>query len=164
MSQNRHLLRIMVMQSLFESLFRTQLSLDEILERHIAGFEAKPVKTPIKGIEIVDPQGKVLSDDAKAFAKALLANVVAHEAESIELITKNAPEWPFKDLPFIEQAILKIGVTELVHPLHDVPAAVAINEAIELAKEYGSDNSGKFINGVLSSIFKNKLNGKEARA
>lgn len=163
MSQNRHLLRTMVMQCLFESIFRAQMSVDAILERHIVNFEAKPIAHEIKGLAEVITKSKVLSAEAKEFAKALLTNVKIHEKETIELITEYAPEWPFKDLPFIEQAILKIGVTELMHPLNDVPPAVAINEAIELAKEYGSDKSGPFVNGVLSSIFKNKLNGKEAR-
>ncbi len=149
MSKNRHLLRIVVMQTLFESIFREKMPLPEILERHFAEFEAKEKK--------LDP-------DSQKFALDLLMGAKEHEEESIKLISKYAAEWPFNELPNVEQAILKIGVFELMHGGQDVPPPVAINEAIELAKEYGSDNSGKFVNGVLSSIFKQELHASDNKA
>lgn len=148
MSKNRHLLRIVVMQTLFESLFRSQ-TLVEILNRHFAAFDAKE---------------KPLDPDSQQFALSLLQGAQEHEEESMALVSKYAAEWPFRELPSIEQAILKIAVFELMHGGKDVPAPVAINEAIELAKEYGSDNSGKFVNGVLSSIFKQELHGGDKQA
>ena len=149
MSKNRHLLRILVMQALFESFFREHAAVEEILDRHFATFEDKD---------------RVIDEDSKDFARQLLRASQSYTPETIALVTKYAPEWAFQELPVIEQAILKIAVFELMQKNKDIPAPVAINEAIELAKEYGSDNSGKFINGVLSSIFKNELHGDETRS
>lgn len=149
MSKNRHLLRTLVMQSLFESSFRPKLPLADILERHFVSFDQKE---------------KPIDEESRKFARSLLKNSIDHAEETQAMVTKYAPEWAFRDLPVIEQAILQIAVFELVHCSKDIPAPVAINEAIELAKEYGSDNSSKFINGVLSSIFKHELDGKETRA
>ncbi|MBI4836470.1 MAG: transcription antitermination factor NusB [Candidatus Abawacabacteria bacterium] len=149
MSQNRHLLRIFVMQTLFESKFRPELKIDDILLRHMNEYSE---------------QKKALSEDSKVFALNLLGNTQACEEKSIQLVSQYATEWAFAELPIIEQAILKLAVSELLMPQKGVPAAVAINEAIELAKEYGSDNSGKFINGVLSSIFKQELHGQSTNS
>ena len=69
-----------------------------------------------------------------------------------KLIKKHAPEWPLDKMNTVERVILTLGICELLYPEKDVPVNVAINESIELAKAYGDDNSGKFINGVLNSV------------
>lgn len=143
MSANRHLLRILVMQSLFESRFRPKLDPNTILQRNLHETLAKQDK--------LDPAGQ-------SFAEQLFAGAQQNEKNCITLVAKYAPSWPFNELASIDQAILKIAIYELYDCKDTVPPLVAINEAVELAKEFGNDNSGKFINGVLSSIFKNELN------
>lgn len=143
MSANRHLLRILVMQSLFESNFRAQLSPESILRRNLEETLAK------KG---------ALDKNSEEFALKLFQGAQEKQPLCAELVAKYAPSWPFAELAFIDQSILKIAIFELLFCKDDVPPLVAINEAVELAKEFGTDNSGKFINGVLSSIFKQELN------
>lgn len=143
MSTNRHLLRILVMQSIFERNFQPKVALKQIFERNL---------------EDVAKQKNGFDEKKVQFAYDLLKGVEEKDAKIVELITKYAPEWPFSELPYIDQAILKIAVFELLFAKEPTPKAVAIDEAIELAKEYGNDNSSKFINGVLSSISKKELN------
>jgi len=89
------------------------------------------------------------------FAKNLLKGILDNRDEIIKLIEKHAPEWPFDKISPVDRVILELGIYELV--LDDtIPDLVAINEAIEIAKEFGQDNSSKFINGVLSAILDNK--------
>jgi N utilization substance protein B len=143
MSANRHLLRILVMQSLFESNFRAQLSPESILRRNLEETLAK------KG---------ALDKSSEDFALKIFTGALEKQPLTAELVAKYAPSWPFVELAFIDQSILKIAIFELLFCKDDVPPLVAINEAVELAKEFGTDNSAKFINGVLSSIFKQEHN------
>lgn len=85
------------------------------------------------------------------FAYALLEGVLRHEEEINKVIEEKAPEWPLPKIAPLDRAILRIGIYELLFA-EDIPPLVAINEAVELAKEFGGDNSSKFINGVLSTI------------
>ena len=72
-----------------------------------------------------------------------------------EIITVSAPEWPIEKLPMVDRNVLRIGLFELLYAdRNEVPPRVAINEAIELAKNYGGINSGKFINGVLGTVYR----------
>lgn len=72
------------------------------------------------------------------------------------LITESAPEWPIEQITNVDRAVLRLGIYELkFSPAEDVPPKVAINESIELAKTFGGASSGKFINGVLGTIYKN---------
>ena len=71
-----------------------------------------------------------------------------------QIITKHAPDWPLEKIASHDRAVLYLGVYELMYT--DVPPAVVINEAVELAKEFGGDRSSKFINGVLSSVNRSK--------
>ncbi len=143
MSANRHLLRILVMQSLFESGFRPQLAPQTIMQRNL---------------DATSTQKKPIDDAGRIFAQALFAGAAEHQSLAAELTAKYAPSWPFNELAPIDRAILQIATHELFFCKDNVPPLVAINEAVELAKEFGTDNSGKFINGVLSSIFKHELN------
>lgn len=89
----------------------------------------------------------------QGFMEHLLREVFANKAKIDEYIVKYAPEWPLEQITTVDRNILRIGVCELVFS-PDVPSKVAINEAIELAKTFGGQASGKFVNGVLGAIYK----------
>jgi N utilization substance protein B len=132
----RHLARSIIMQSLYEWDFhRQKRDLAEILKRNLEEF----------GPGIDD------SEFVWRTAKGVLANV----ANLNKIIEKAAPEWPLEQISMTDRNILRIGVYELLFAdPEEVPAKVAINEAIELAKNYGGPNSGKFVNGVLGTIYR----------
>jgi N utilization substance protein B len=71
----------------------------------------------------------------------------------VAIVAKTAPEWPIAQIPAVDRNILRLGVYELLF-LRQIPPKVAINEAVELAKTYGGENSGKFVNGVLGTLYK----------
>ncbi len=88
-------------------------------------------------------------------------NAVIKNLDDINLyITKYATEWPLDQITITDRNILRLGVYELIYN-NDIPAKVAINEAIEIAKTFGSESSGKFVNGVLGAIYKDMEEGKE---
>ncbi len=99
------------------------------------------------------------SNDEENFASKLLKNIVDKWKELNNIIIKHAPEWPLKQINIIDRNILRIGIYELKYN-DTIPPKVAINEAIELAKKYGGDNSSKFINGVLGTIYR-EITGEE---
>ena len=90
-----------------------------------------------------------------SFAYELLNGVLHYLEESRKLIEKNAPQWPVNKIAPLDRGILEIGIYEMNHA-KDVPPVVAINEAIELAKAFGNENSPKFVNGVLNAIYEAK--------
>ncbi len=87
------------------------------------------------------------------FANQTLEGVLANKDEILKIIQKFAPQWPIEKIAKIDRAILEIATYEIVFS-GDVPPVVAINEAVEVAKQYGDLNSPKFVNGVLSNIMK----------
>ncbi len=90
-----------------------------------------------------------------AFVKELLLNILKKRADLDTIIEKAAPDWPLDKISVVDRNILRIGLFELLFSDRaEVPAKVAINEAIELAKTYGGENSGRFVNGVLGSVYK----------
>ncbi len=131
---NRHLARSIAMQSLFEWDFRGNPTgaLPAIVEHNLKEFAP--------GLE----EGE--------FTKSIVDGVIDHLSEIDEIITKYAPSWPIGQITIVDRNILRIGVYELKIN-HDVPPKVAINEAIELAKSFGGASSGKFVNGVLGSMY-----------
>ena len=134
---NRHLARSIVLQTLFEWDFR-KLSPDEValvVERNAEEF------APGTG--------------ERDYMKNLAQNVLAKQPELDLIITKAAPDWPLDKISVVDRNVLRIGLYELLFAdRNEVPAKVAINEAIELAKGFGGENSGKFVNGVLGSVYK----------
>ncbi|TSC57348.1 MAG: putative transcription termination factor [Candidatus Peregrinibacteria bacterium Greene0416_19] len=92
-----------------------------------------------------------LGDIDETFAKALLEGVLQKEAEVFDAVQEHAPQWPIERMDPISRAVLLIGAYELLYG-NDAPQAVVMNEAIEMAKEYGTEESGKFVNGVLNAI------------
>jgi N utilization substance protein B len=92
-----------------------------------------------------------LSDDNAAFARGLVNGVIQNKAQIDQHIRKFAPAWPLEQIPIIDRNILRLAIFEILLD-NNVPVKVAINEAVELAKKFGSDNSSKFVNGVLGSV------------
>jgi transcription antitermination protein NusB len=91
--------------------------------------------------------------DDQGFVKNIIKGVTKHQTEIDKYISKYATEWPLDQITIVDRNILRIGVYELIFD-DDIPAKVAINEAIEIAKAFGSESSGKFVNGVLGAIYK----------
>lgn len=134
---NRHLSRSIAMQSLYEWDFKGKdnAKLKEIVEKNIKEFAP--------GLE----------DDA--FIYHLAEQTIGHRNKIDPLIEKCAPEWPLDQVTVIDRNILRLGIYELLFGNYeDVPPKVAINEAIELAKSFGGDSSGRFVNGVLGTIYR----------
>ena len=135
---SRHLARSIAMQSLYEWDFNGNdaLKLDEIVERNIKEF------------------GPGLEEDVE-FVKRLVKGVCDHLKEIDKIIEKAAPQWPIDQISPIDRNVLRIGLYELLFgDRKEVPPKVAINEAIELAKSFGGESSGKFVNGVLGTVYR----------
>lgn len=139
---NRHLARTIAMQSLF--LWDFQGKSEDELESVIGGVFANFAPD-------FNDQGFV-----RNLIKGIMGSLPAINA----YITKYATEWPLEQITIVDRNILRIGVYELVFD-PDIPAKVAINEAIEIAKTFGSESSGKFVNGVLGAIYKDMENKKD---
>lgn len=134
---NRHLARSIVLQTLFEWDFNgcDNSKLREILHKNVEEF------------------GPGLTDFS--FIESLLESVINKIDAMDSIIVKAAPEWPVDRISIIDRNVLRMGLYELIFvDKEEVPAKVAINEAIELAKTFGGESSGKFINGVLGTIYK----------
>ncbi len=137
MASNRHLGRIVAMQTLYEYDFRggaaAKVNLQEILDRNLGEFS--------DSIEDTD------------FVRDIVSNVIAKQDEIDSVIGPAAPEWPVEQIAKIDKVILRVGIYELMLK-REVPPKVAINEAVELAKAFGGENSSKFVNGVLGTIYR----------
>jgi len=92
-----------------------------------------------------------LSEEDGAFARELVSGVIQNKEKIDQYIKNFAPAWPVEQLPTVDRNILRVAIFEILLN-NNVPVKVAINEAVELAKMYGSDNSSKFVNGVLGSV------------
>jgi len=147
MSANRHLGRIIALQTLYEQDFRrecgdTGLDLDEVLMRNIGRYR-----------ETIDDH---------EFIKALVHGV-SKKAKSLDkMLQPIAPEWPIDQIARMDRLVLQIGLYEILYD-EKVPPKVVINEAVELAKSFGGDNSSKFINGVLGTALKAKEAGETGK-
>ncbi len=94
---------------------------------------------------------KELPPEGEAFARQLVMGVLAHRTEIDRLIERVAPEWPVEQIAGVDRAILRVAVFEIVFGEQTLPK-VAINEAVELAKVFGSDSSRRFVNGALGAL------------
>lgn len=94
------------------------------------------------------------------FTRRICQGVAEHMVEIDKLIITYAPQWPLEQITMVDRNVLRIGIFELKYT-NDIPPKVAINEAIELAKAFGGDSSGRFVNGVLGAIFKD-MGGADA--
>ena len=148
MASNRHLGRIIALQTLYEQELRLDagdkdFDIDAVLARNIARYED-------------------MLDDV-AFIKQLVAGVDKNAADLDAKLQPVAPEWPIDQIARMDRLILRIGLYELENE-NDVPPKVVINEAVELAKAFGGDNSSKFINGVLGTILRERDGGEKPAA
>jgi N utilization substance protein B len=134
---SRHLSRSIVLQSLYEWDFsgKELTALDIVIEKNIKEYGP--------GLENAN------------FIWQLAKGIKEHISEINKIIEKAAPEWPIEQITIVDRNVLRIGLFELLFSnKEEVPPKVAINEAIELAKNFGGESSGKFINGVLGTVFK----------
>lgn len=148
MASNRHLGRIIALQTLYEQDFRraaddATFDLDEVLRRNVARYAD-------------------MVDDV-AFIERLTAGVAKHSEALDAKLQPIAPEWPIDQIARMDRVILRIGLYELENEA-DVPPKVVINEAVELAKAFGSENSSKFINGVLGTALRQRDEASQAAA
>lgn len=139
MASNRHLGRVIVLQTLYEYEIRTlandpEVDLDIIIAKNI------------------EPYEKALGDTEFVY------NLARKVADNFEMLDKAlqpmAPEWPIASIAAIDRNVLRMGLYELSECGDTIPPKVAINEAVELAKSFGSENSSKFVNGVLGTAYK----------
>ncbi len=144
---NRHLARTIVLQSLYEWDFNQRQ------------------KEPTAILKFNWKEFAPEFEDGN-FSTNLISGVVTHLDEIDKLITKYAPQWPLEQITTVDRNVLRMGIYELKYD-QEIPPKVAINEAIELAKTFGGESSGKFVNGVLGSIYReiapaeqNKKNSK----
>lgn len=146
MASNRHLGRIIALQTLYEFEFRkdsadTLADIDEILSRNLERYE-----------ETIDD---------KSFVQELVFGVRDKIAALDAAIQPIAPDWPLEQIARIDRTILRMALFELLEMGGKVPPKVAINEAVELAKAFGSDNSSKFVNGVLGTAYRTLIEGNQ---
>jgi N utilization substance protein B len=140
MASNRHLGRIIALQTLYEQDFRQaandkDLDLEAVLSRNIARYE-----------------GTV---EDKSFIERLVRGVHTKASELDAALQPIAPEWPIDQIARMDRVVLRMGLYELTYE-PDVPPKVVINEAVELAKAFGSENSSKFVNGVLGTALRQR--------
>ncbi len=121
-----------------------QLALQALYEIDCAGH-------PVQDVMGNRLEAEPLSEEARLFAYQLVNGVLEHKDNLDRLIQRYAPEWPIDQIAIIDRNILRIAVYEVLHA-QEIPLRVAINEAVELAKVYGSDTSPRFVNGVLGSL------------
>ncbi len=141
---NRHLARTLTLQSLFEwDFYQGKVEIAEVLENNRKEFAPE-----------FEDQG---------FSLRLLEEVIDNHLIIDKLIAKFAPEWPLDQITLVDRNVLRIGIYELKFD-NTIPPKVAINEAIELAKTYGGGSSGKFVNGVLGSIYKEMVKRGEKQS
>ncbi|MEK9180685.1 MAG: transcription antitermination factor NusB [Patescibacteria group bacterium] len=138
---NRHLSRTVAMQSLYEWDFHNRKpDLEELTERNFKNFAPG------------------IGDDK--FVYDLVAGVQKNLAAIDKIISETAPEWPLDQITLVDRNILRLGILELMF-LKEVPPKVAINEAVELGKIFGGESSGKFVNGVLGTLFRKMVEAGE---
>ena len=149
MSANRHLGRIIALQTLYEFEFRTdcgdkEIKLAEVLQRNIDRYDS--------------------TVDDTTFISRLTEGVHKETANLDKILQPVAPEWPIDQIARMDRVVLRMGAYELLN-MPETPPKVVINEAVELAKAFGGDNSSKFINGVLGTVLKQHQDseGKKAK-
>lgn len=140
MASNRHLGRIIALQTLYEQEFRVECKddafrLEQVLDRNTSRYR-----------DMVEDQ---------QFIVDLVKGVDARQEELDKILQPIAPEWPISQIARMDRIILRIGAYELIYSAN-VPPKVVINEAVELAKSFGGENSSKFVNGVLGTLLKQR--------
>jgi N utilization substance protein B len=130
---NRHLARTLAMQTLYEWDFQPDKSIQDLIAANLKASNH--------------------DDDDPTFIHQLVEGVITSKESIDSLIKEYAPEWPLDQISVIDKSILRLAIYELLHT-KEVPGKVIINEAVELAKTFGGDNTSRFINGVLGTIYR----------
>ncbi len=130
---NRHLARTLAMQTLYEWDFQPEHSIQEMLASNL--------------------QSSQHAEGDASFVSELVQGTVDHKDEIDGLIQKHAPEWPLDQISVVDKSILRLAIYEILYS-KEVPAKVSINEAVELGKTFGGDNTSKFVNGVLGTVYR----------
>lgn len=138
---NRHLARRFALQSLYEwDFWGRERDPQEICERNVERWMFE--------------EGE--SFDEMPFTLDIVKGVLEHQDRVDATIAQFAPDWPLEKITMIDRNILRVGIYELLYNF-DIPSKVAINESIELAKSFGGDSSGRFVNGVLGAVYRDQL-------
>ncbi len=132
MASNRHFARITLMQSLYEYLQR-EGDIIKIVERNISKYD--------------------FEENNLKFIKKVAKGVKKHINEIDKIITISAPEWPLSQIAQVDLSILRLSIYELIFD-DEVPPKAVINEAVELSKAFGGENTSKFVNGVLGTVYR----------
>lgn len=140
MASNRHLGRIIALQTLYEQEFRREcgdgeFDLADVLNRNINRYKD--------------------TVDDREFIRGLVSGVTEHVTEIDALLQPAAPKWPIAEIARMDRIVLRLSAYELLYS-DSVPPKVVINEAVELAKAFGGENSSKFVNGVLGTLHKQR--------
>jgi N utilization substance protein B len=146
MASNRHLSRIVAFQTLYEWEFLMRNCSDAIGE----GADVH------KGIEPILERNYseyAKSIDSRSFVDTLVLGIEENQDKIDAILTPAAPDWPIPQISLVDLVILRMGIYELLFN-SEVPPKVAINEAVELAKAFGGENSSRFVNGVLGTVFR----------
>ncbi len=130
---NRHLARTLAMQTLYEWDFQPEHSIQEMLASNLLATKH--------------------AEGEDEFVSSLIQGVIDHKDEIDGLIQSHAPEWPLDQISVVDKSILRLAIYELIYST-DVPAKVSINEAVELGKTFGGDNTSRFVNGVLGTVYR----------
>ncbi len=134
---NRHLARAVALQSLYEwDFYRGDKDPIVVTDRNLEEFATKL--------------------DEKDFTRDIVKGIVLHQTEIDSAIRRFAPDWPLEKITTVDRNVLRIASYELMYNF-EIPSKVAINEAIELAKTFGGESSGKFVNGVLGAIYRDQV-------
>ncbi len=142
MSSLRHRVRILALQALFE-LDATSHPIDDVMARILED-------------EVLPPEGE-------RFLRGLVFGVWEHMTYLDRLIEESAPSWPVSQMPGVDKAVLRIALYEMIIDEQErTPVKAVINEAVEIAKNYGSDSSSRFVNGVLGTAVTRYVEGKRS--
>lgn len=147
LGRTRRRARRLALDVLYEAEIRDLLPVEAFAERRSNGWVGASDDDPA-GREVVDEAG---GNDSLDYARALVEGVQEHQADIDEIIVTHADRWALKRMPVVDRNVLRIGLFELLR-VEGMPVAVAINEAVELVKTLSTEDSGRFINGLLGRV------------
>jgi N utilization substance protein B len=145
LKRERRAARRLALDVLYESEIRDELPVDRLAAHQREGWV---VSGPA---DDEDQTGEQPTPEASAYARVIVEGVQGHQADIDALIARFADRWTIERMPVIDRTLLRMGIFELLWR-DDIPTAVAINEAVELAKSLSTDESGRFVNGLLGRV------------
>jgi N utilization substance protein B len=147
--KGRTLARRMALDVLYEASIRDTLPLEAFRSRQTAGWAATAAPQEDEPESMREPADP--SPDVVAYARSLVSGVESHQEEIDGLIVRYADRWALDRMPIVDKSLIRMAIFELLWG-EEIPVAVAINEAVELAKFFSTDDSGRFINGLLGRV------------